>query len=68
MIKKRITAFLCGLLCLMSTGCRLQTAAEERIQHRSSDAFFVNPLIGYMQNAEESEPYTETSLVYIDLT
>ena len=69
MIKKRITAFLCGLLCLMSTGCGLQTAAsEERIQYRSSDAFFVNPLIGYMQNAEESEPYTETSLVYIDLT
>ena len=69
MIKKRITAFLCGLLCLMSTGCGLQTAAsEERIQYRSSDAFFVNPLIGYMQNAEESEPYTETSLVFIDLT
>lgn len=69
MIKKRITAFLCGLLCLMSTGCGLRTAAaEERIQYRSSDAFFVNPLIGYMQNAEESEPYTETSLVYIDLT
>lgn len=68
MIKKRITAVLCGLLCLMSTGCGLQTAAEERIQYRSSDAFFVNPLIGYMQNAEESEPYTETSLVYIDLT
>lgn len=69
MIKKRITAFLCGLLCLMSTGCGLQTAAsEERIQYRSSDAFFVNPLIGYMQNAEESEAYTETSLVYIDLT
>ena len=69
MIKKRITAFLCGLLCLMSTGCGLRTAAaEERIRYRSSDAFFVNPLIGYMQNAEESEPYTETSLVYIDLT
>ena len=69
MIKKRITAFLCGLLCLMCTGCGLQTAAaEERIRYRSSDAFFVNPLIGYMQNAEESEPYTETSLVYIGLT
>lgn len=69
MIKKRITAFLCGLLCLMSTGCGLQTAAsEERIQYRSSDAFFVNPLIGYMQNAERSKTYTETSLVYIDLT
>lgn len=69
MIKKRIIAFLCGLLCLMSTGCGLRTAvAEERIRYRSSDAFFVNPLIGYMQNAEESEPYTETSLVYIDLT
>lgn len=68
MKKKKIIALLCGLLCLMSTGCGLRTAAEERIQFRSSDAFFVNPLIGYMQNAEESEPYTETSLVYIDLT
>ncbi len=69
MMEKRIIACLCGLLCLMSTGCGLRTAAaEERIQYQKSDAFFVNPLIGYMQNAEESEPYTETSLVYIDLT
>mgnify|MGYP004629875951 CR=1 FL=1 len=69
MKKKKIIALLCGLLCLMSTGCRLRTAtAAEWIQYRRSDAFFVNPLIGYMQNAEESEPYTDTSLVYIDLT
>lgn len=69
MKKKKIIALLCGLLCLMSSGCGLRTAAaEEQIRYRSSDAQFVNPLIGYMQNAEESEPYTETSLVYIDLT
>mgnify|MGYP004622521667 CR=1 FL=1 len=69
MKKKKIIALLCGLLCLMSSGCGLRTAAaEEKIRYRSSDAYFVNPLIGYMQNAEESEPYTETSLVYIDLT
>lgn len=69
MKKKKIIALLCGLLCLMSSGCGLRTAAaEEQIRYRSSDAYFVNPLIGYMQNAEESEPYTETSLVYIDLT
>lgn len=69
MKKKKIIALLCGLLCLMSSGCGLQTAAaEEQIRYQSSDAQFVNPLIGYMQNAERSKPYTETSLVYIDLT
>lgn len=69
MKKKKIIALLCGLLCLMSSGCGLRTAAaEEQIRYQSSDDYFVNPLIGYMQNAEESEPYTETSLVYIDLT
>lgn len=69
MKKKKIIALLCGLLCLMSSGCGLRTAAaEEQIRYRSSDAYFVNPLIGYMQNAERSKPYTETSLVYIDLT
>lgn len=69
MKKKKIIALLCGLLCLMSSGCGLRTAvAEEQIRYRSSDAYFVNPLIGYMQNAEESKPYTETALVYIDLT
>lgn len=69
MKKKKIIALLCGLLCLMSSGCGLRTAAaEEQIRYQSSDDYFVNPLIGYIQNAEESEPYTETSLVYIDLT
>ncbi len=69
MKKKKIIALLCGLLCLMSSGCGLRTAAaEEQIRYQSSDAQFVNPLIGYMQNAERSKPYTETSLVYIDLT
>lgn len=69
MKKKKIIALLCGLLCLMSSGCGLRTAAaEEQIRYQSSDAYFVNPLIGYMQNAEESKPYTETALVYIDLT
>ena len=69
MKKKKIIALLCGLLCLMSSGCGLQTAAaEEQIRYQSSDAQFVNPLIGYMQNAERSKPYTETLLVYIDLT
>lgn len=69
MKRKKIIALLCGLLCLMSSGCGLRTAAaEEQIRYRSSDAQFVNPLIGYMQNAERSKPYTETSLVYIDLT
>lgn len=69
MKKKKIIALLCGLLCLMSSGCGLRTAAaEEQIRYQSSDDYFVNPLIGYMQNAEESEPYTETSLIYIDLT
>lgn len=69
MKKKKIIALLCGLLCLLSSGCGLRTAAaEEQIRYRSSDAQFVNPLIGYMQNAERSKPYTETSLVYIDLT
>lgn len=69
MKKKKIIALLCGLLCLMSSGCGLRTAAEEeQVRYRSSDAQFVNPLIGYMQNAERSKLYTETSLVYIDLT
>lgn len=69
MKKKNIIALLCGLLCLMSTACGLRTAAaEEQIRYPGSDAYFVNPLIGYMQNAERSKPYTETSLVYIDLT
>lgn len=69
MKKKKIIALLCGLLCLLSSGCGLRTAAaEEQIRYQSSDAQFVNPLIGYMQNAERSKPYTETSLVYIDLT
>lgn len=69
MKKKKIIALLCGLLCLLSSGCGLQTAAaEEQIRYQSSDAQLVNPLIGYMQNAERSKPYTETSLVYIDLT
>lgn len=69
MKKKKIIALLCGLLCLMSSGCGLRTAAEEeQVRYRSSDAYFVNPLIGYMQNAERSKLYTETSLVYIDLT
>lgn len=69
MKKKKIIALLCGLLCLMNSGCGLRTAAaEEQIRYRSSDVQFVNPLIGYMQNAERSMPYTETSLVYIDLT
>ena len=69
MKKKKIIALLCGLLCLMSSGCGLRTAAaEEQIRYPGSDAQFVNPLIGYMQNAERSKPYTETSLVYIDLT
>ena len=65
---KRSLLLLCSFLLFTGCASTASQAETERYTYQSVDTSFVNPLIGYMQNAEETQPYTEMALVYIDLT